>query len=71
MCKSTQRNRNQKFICFRNEIEQALGIPVGGLVLVNLDNYAAHNHPKVRVWPAGILAGPFTVHHLLFLAQRR
>ena len=41
-----QRHRHQEFIRFLNAIEAA--VPVGKLVHVILDNYAAHKHPKVR-----------------------
>ena len=43
-----QRHRHQEFIRFLNAIEAE--VPVGKLVHVILDNYAAHKHPKVRAW---------------------
>lgn len=41
-----QRHRHQEFICFLNALER--DIPVGKVVHVILDNYAAHKHQKVR-----------------------
>jgi transposase len=46
--RNMQRHRHQEFIRFLNEIERA--VPAGKIVHVILDNYAAHKHPKVRVW---------------------
>jgi DDE superfamily endonuclease len=43
-----QRHRHQKFIRFLNAIEGE--VPAGKLIHVILDNYAAHNHPKVIEW---------------------
>jgi transposase len=43
-----QRHRHQEFIRFLNAIEAE--VPVGKIVHVILDNYAAHKHPKVRAW---------------------
>ena len=43
-----QRHRHQEFIRFLNAIEAEA--PVGKVVHVILDNYAAHKHPKVRAW---------------------
>jgi transposase len=43
-----QRHRHQEFIRFLNAVEAE--VPVGKLVHVILDNYAAHKHPKVRAW---------------------
>ena len=43
-----QRHRHQELIRFLNAIEAA--VPVGKLVHVILDNYAAHKHPKVIAW---------------------
>jgi transposase len=43
-----QRHRHQEFIRFLNTIERE--VPVGKVVHVILDNYAAHKHPKVRTW---------------------
>ena len=46
--RNMQRHRHQEFIRFLNTIEREL--PVGKVVHVILDNYAAHKHPKVRAW---------------------
>jgi transposase len=46
--RNMQRHRHQEFIRFLNLIEAQL--PVGKVVHVILDNYAAHKHPKVRQW---------------------
>ena len=46
--KNMQRHRHQEFIRFLREIERQ--VPVGKLIHVVLDNYAAHKHPKVREW---------------------
>ena len=46
--KNMQRHRHQEFIRFLNTIETQ--VPVGKVVHVILDNYAAHKHPKVRAW---------------------
>ena len=46
--RNMQRHRHQEFIRFLNAIEAA--VPVGKLVHVILDNYAAHKHPKVMAW---------------------
>ena len=43
-----QRHRHQEFIRFLNAIERE--VPLGKLVHVILDNYAAHKHPKVMEW---------------------
>src|SRR5487761_2800747 len=43
-----QRHRHQEFIRFLNAIERK--VPVGKVVHVILDNYAAHKHPAVRAW---------------------
>jgi len=48
--RNMQRHRHQEFIRFLNAIEAE--VPVGKLVHVVLDNYAAHKHPKVRRWLA-------------------
>lgn len=45
-----QRHRHQEFRRFLNAIERE--VPVGKMVHVILDNYAAHKHPKVRAWLA-------------------
>jgi transposase len=44
------RHRHQEFIRFLNAIEAQ--VPAGKIVHVILDNYAAHKHPKVRLWLA-------------------
>jgi len=46
--RNMQRHRHQEFIRFLNAIEAQA--PVGKVVHVILDNYAAHKHPKVRAW---------------------
>ena len=43
-----QRHRHQELIRFLNVIEAK--VPVGKVVHVILDNYAAHKHPKVIAW---------------------
>jgi len=43
-----QRHRHQELIRFRNAIEAE--VPVGKIIHVILDNYAAHKHPNVRAW---------------------
>ena len=43
-----QRHRHQEFLRFLNELER--NIPVGKVIHVILDNYAAHKHAKVRAW---------------------
>jgi len=48
IAKNMQRHRHQEFIRFLREIERQ--VPVGKLIHVVLDNYAAHKHPKVREW---------------------
>jgi transposase len=48
--RNMQRHRHQEFIRFLNAIEAA--VPVGKVVHVILDNYAAHKHPKVLAWLA-------------------
>ncbi len=48
--RNMQRHRHQEFIRFLNAIEAQ--VPVGKLVHVILDNYAAHKHPKVHEWLA-------------------
>lgn len=45
-----QRHRHQEFIRFLNQIEAK--VPVGRMIHVILDNYAAHKHPKVIEWLA-------------------
>lgn len=46
--RNMQRHRHQEFIRFLNALER--DIPVGKVVHVILDNYAAHKHEKVRPW---------------------
>jgi transposase len=48
--RNMQRHRHQEFIRFLNAIEAE--VPVGKVVHVILDNYAAHKHPQVRAWLA-------------------
>ena len=48
--RNMQRHRHQEFIRFLNAIEAE--VPVGKVVHVIVDNYAAHKHPKVRAWLA-------------------
>jgi transposase len=43
-----QHHRHQEFIRFLNAIEA--DVPLGKVVHVILDNYAAHKHPKVMRW---------------------
>jgi len=43
-----QRHRHQEFIRFLNTIEAE--VPAGKIVHVIVDNYATHNHPKVKAW---------------------
>ena len=45
---SMARHRHQEFIRFLNRIER--DVPAGKLIHVVLDNYATHQHPKVRAW---------------------
>jgi transposase len=46
--RNMQRHRHQEFIRFLNALER--DIPVGKVVHVILDNYAAHKHEKVHAW---------------------
>jgi len=46
--RNMQRHRHQEFIRFLNTIEAE--VPVGKVVHVILDNYAAHKHPAVQAW---------------------
>ncbi|SEN24967.1 DDE superfamily endonuclease [Bradyrhizobium sp. OK095] len=46
--RNMQRHRHQEFIRFLNIIESE--VPVGKIIHVILDNYAAHTHPNVRAW---------------------
>jgi transposase len=48
--RNMQRHRHQEFIRFLNAVERK--VPVGKVVHVILDNYAAHKHPAVRAWLA-------------------
>ncbi len=43
-----QRHLHQEFIRFLNTLEAE--VPIGKIVHVILDNYAAHKHAKVRAW---------------------
>jgi transposase len=43
-----QRHRHQEFIRFLNAVERA--VPAGKVIHAILDNYAAHQHPKVLAW---------------------
>ena len=43
-----QRHRHQEFIRFLNAIEAE--VPAGKIVHAIVDNYATHNHPKVKAW---------------------
>jgi transposase len=43
-----RRHRHQEFIRFLNTIEAQ--VPVGKLVHIILDNYAAHKHPEITRW---------------------
>jgi transposase len=45
-----QQHRHQEFIRFLGAIEAA--VPAGKLIHAIADNYATHEHPKVRVWLA-------------------
>ena len=46
--RNMQRHRHQEFIRFLNLVEAET--PVGRIIHLILDNYAAHKHPKVRKW---------------------
>ena len=46
--RNMQRHRHQEFIRFLDAIERA--VPAGKIVHAVVDNYGAHNHPKVRAW---------------------
>lgn len=46
--RNIQRHRHQELIRFLNTIEAE--VPVGKIIHVILDNYAAHKHPNVRAW---------------------
>src|SRR6202048_240299 len=48
--KCMPRHRHREFLRFLNQIEAK--VPVGKIVHVILDNYAAHKHPKVVEWLA-------------------
>jgi hypothetical protein len=45
-----QQHRHQEFIRFLSAIEAT--VPAGKLIHVIADNYATHQHPKVRAWLA-------------------
>lgn len=45
-----QRHRHQEFIRFLNAVEKT--VPASKAIYVILDNYAAHEHPKVIAWLA-------------------
>ena len=45
-----QRHRHQEFIRFLNAVER--DVPPGKIIHAVVDNYAAHKHPKVRMWLA-------------------
>ncbi|MGB9173723.1 MAG: IS630 family transposase [Bradyrhizobium sp.] len=46
--RNMQRHRHQELIRFLNTIEAE--VPIGKIIHVILDNYAAHKHPNVRAW---------------------
>jgi len=46
--RNMQRHRHQELIRFLNAIEAE--VPIGKIIHVILDNYAAHKHPNVRAW---------------------
>ena len=46
--RNMQRHRHQELIRFLKTIEAE--VPVGQIIHVILDNYAAHKHPNVRTW---------------------
>ncbi len=46
--RNMQRHRHQELIRFLNAIEAE--VPIGKVIHVILDNYAAHKHPNVRAW---------------------
>ena len=46
--RNMQRHRHQEFIRFLNLIKAQ--VPADTAIHIILDNYAAHNHPKVRAW---------------------
>src|SRR4030088_2923230 len=56
--RNMQRHRHQELIRFLNTIEAE--VPVGKIIHVILDNYAAHKHPNVRAW---LVATPRFVFH--------
>src|SRR6201994_364143 len=45
-----QRHRHEEFIRFLNTVER--GVPAGRIIEAVVDNYATHNHPKVKAWLA-------------------
>jgi transposase len=46
--RNMQRHRHQELIRFLNAIEAE--VPIGKIIHVILDNYAAHKHPNVCAW---------------------
>ncbi|MGY3639522.1 IS630 family transposase, partial [Bradyrhizobium sp. Lot33] len=44
------RHRHQEFLSFLREIDKA--VPMGLDIHCIIDNYATHNHPKIRAWLA-------------------
>ena len=44
------RHRHQEFLRFLGAVERE--VPAGKVIHAILDNYAAHQHPKVRAWLA-------------------
>lgn len=48
--KCMSKHRHQEFIKFLNAVERA--VPAGKIIHAILDNYATHNHPKVKEWLA-------------------
>jgi len=43
-----QRHRHQEFVRFLNQVEAQ--VPAGKVIHAIVDNYATHEHPKVRAW---------------------
>jgi transposase len=43
-----QKHRHQEFIRFLNAVDAS--VPAGRQIHAIVDNYATHNHPKVRAW---------------------
>ena len=48
--RNMQRHRHQQFIRFLNTVEAR--VPARKTIHAIVDNYATHNHPKVRRWLA-------------------